>query len=478
MPEASPNPATVLIVDDEQDHAEVMSEALSRVGHRTHLAYDLADARRELSGRRFDVIVTDLVMNGRREGLDLLREAQRLTPPPPVVMVTAINDVPTSKEAIKGGAYDYIVKPLDLDEFRAVVNRAAERSLLRQQNEVLEARLGEQGGFANIVGRSAAMQRVIRTAQQVAGSDLPVLILGESGTGKELIARAIHDHSRRRKARFVPLNCAAFNESMLEGQLFGHVKGAFTGAVSDHEGVFEHASRGTVFLDEIGDMPASMQAKLLRVLENGEVVRVGTNEPRRVDVRLVSATNRDLDGLMAERRFREDLYFRVKGVSITIPPLRERREDIPLLVHVFVRQISEKYGKPIDSVAPEAQQALMNYGWPGNVRQLRQAVESTVVLAEGPVIGLRDLPAEVRGTAGAAGVAAAVTQATAAAPSSGEASGDAGVGHLAGRPIEEVEREHIRQTLELTKGNREQAAKLLGMGERTLYRKLKDYGLS
>lgn len=462
MADFSPSKSTVLVVDDEKDHAEVMCEALTRLGYKCEVANDLGGARGLLNKRKFDVIVTDLAMDGPRDGLELLTEAQRLAPPPPVILVTAHNDVPTSKEAMKQGAYDYIVKPLDLDEFRAQVNRAAERSALRQQNDVLEARV-EHSSFEGIVGKSAAIQSVIKTARQVAQSDLPVLILGESGTGKELFARAIHDASRRRKNRFVALNCAAFGESMLEGQLFGHVRGAFTNAIKDHEGVFEHANHGTVFLDEIGDMPTSMQAKLLRVLENGEVVRVGTNEPRKVDVRLVSATNRDLDALMADKTFREDLYFRIKGVTIRVPALRERREDIPLLVYAFVKQISEKYGKPIDGVSPAAQQALMNFPWPGNVRQLRQAIESTVVLAAGATIQVSDLPPELQSTSGVAASSSAA-EATRAP-------------ELGGRNLAEIERDAIVQTLEKTAGNREQAARLLGMGERTLYRKIKEYGL-
>src|SRR2546421_12563041 len=220
------------------------------------------------------------------------------------------------------------------------------------------------------------MQNGVQTARQVATSDIPVLIMGESGTGKELIARAIHNNSRRRKQRLVALNCAGLSESILEDELFGHVRGAFTGAQSDRAGRFEHADKGTLFMDEIGDMPGPMQAKLLRVLENGEVVRVGSNDPLQVDVRLISATNRKLDEMVAEKQFREDLYFRIKGITIYIPPLRERREDIPLLMHYFIQQAAEKYHKPIDGIDPEAQQVLMSYSWPGNVRQLKNAVDT------------------------------------------------------------------------------------------------------
>jgi two-component system response regulator HydG len=290
-----------------------------------------------------------------------------------------------------------------------------------------------------------------------------VLLLGESGTGKELFARAIHEASRRNKKRFVALNCAAFNESMLEGQLFGHVRGAFTNAIKDHEGVFEHANQGSVFLDEIGDMPTSMQAKLLRVLENGEVVRVGTNEPRKVDVRLISATNADLEKAIADKTFRQDLFYRIKGQTIRIPALRERREDIPLLVYAFVKQMSDKYAKPIDDVSTEARQALVSYAWPGNVRELRFAIEAAVVQTNGPVIRAQDLPTEIR----PAGTV--VTPAELPATS--------GVGDLANFTQEELNLAQIKAALARFEGNREQAAKALGMGERTLYRKIKEYGL-
>jgi two-component system response regulator HydG len=281
-----------------------------------------------------------------------------------------------------------------------------------------------------------------------------VLILGESGTGKEIIATAIHNVSRRRKHRLVAVNCAGLSESILEDELFGHVKGAFTDARSDRAGRFEAADRGTLFLDEIGDMPQSMQAKLLRVLENGEVVRVGSNDPIRVDVRIISATNKDIEAMVADRAFREDLYFRIKGVTIRIPPLRERREDIPLLVHYFLQASAKKNNKNIEAVSPEVQQLLMSYSWPGNVRQLKSTVETMVVLATGEEIGMEVVPSEIRPVPDAAQMST-----------------------LVGMTMEQAERELIRNTLKLTGGNREQAAKMLGIGERTLYRKIKEYGL-
>jgi two-component system response regulator HydG len=448
----------ILVVDDEREHAQVMCEALTRLGHKCDVTYNLAEAQNKLNRKEYDVVVTDLVMEGRREGLDVMREALRKIPPPPVVLVTAHADIPTCKQALHEGAYDFIEKPLDLDYFRAQVNRAAEKAALQKENQVLQAQVMESAGFEGIVGKSQAMQRVVGTARQVASSDIPVLIMGESGTGKELIARAIHNNSRRRKERLVALNCAGLSESILEDELFGHIKGAFTGAQSEREGRFEHADGGTLFMDEIGDMPAAMQAKLLRVLENGEVVRLGSNEPIKVDVRLISATNRNLDEMVAERKFREDLFFRINGIKITIPPLRERREDIPLLIHFFVQQSAERYGKVIDAITPDAQQVLMSHPWPGNVRQLKNVIENMVVLTTKQKLDVDSLPSDLR----------------AAVPTDHVG----GMNNLVGISIEQAEKELIRNTLKLVNGNREQAAKILGIGERTLYRKIKEYDLT
>jgi DNA-binding NtrC family response regulator len=449
--------ATVLVVDDEQDHAQVMCEALQRQGHRCDVTYNLAEAEAKLKQKNYDVIVTDLVMDGKRDGLEVLRKAKSLVPPPQVILVSAHGDIPIAVQAMNEGAYGFIEKPLDLNHFRAQVNRAAELASLHKQNQVLRDELTEQSGFEGIVGKSAGMQRVLTTARQVAASDIPVLIMGESGTGKELIARAIHYNSRRRKKRLVALNCAGLSENILEDELFGHVKGAFTGAQSEREGRFEHADGGTLFMDEIGDMPAVMQAKLLRVLENGEIVRLGSNEPIKVDVRLISATNRDLDEMVAEKQFREDLFFRIKGVTLVLPPLRERREDIPLLIHYFLQDFAAKYNREIDGIAPAAQQMLVSFSWPGNIRQLRTALENMVVLTQGKILGPESLPAEIQPGAGAEQIG--------------------GMNNLVGISIEAAEKELIRNTLKMVDGNREQAAKILHIGERTLYRKIREYGL-
>lgn len=460
MPDNDIIKSNILIVDDEEDHAQVMCEALQRLGHRCDVTYNLGEARARLEKKHYDVVVTDLRMgDSGREGLEVLEIAKNQETPPAVILVTAVNDVPTSKEAIARGAYDYITKPLDLDVLRAQVNRAAEKANLQKQNQVLREQVDVESGFEGIVGRSAAMRQVIQTARQVALSDIPVLILGENGTGKELIAKAIHTSSRRRKQRLVTMNCAGMPETILEDELFGHVKGAFTDARTERAGRFEHADKGTLFMDEIGDMPQNMQAKLLRVLENGEVVRLGSNDAIKVDVRLISATNKNVDEMVADKQFREDLYYRIKGVVINLPPLRERREDIPLLIHYFLQQLNEKYEKndhPIEGIKPEAQQILMAYSWPGNVRQLRMVLEQMVVLSQGPWLGVENLPQGIR-------------------PSSAAPAGE--MKNLAGLTIEQVEKEHIRSTLELTQGNREAAAKILGIGERTLYRKIKEYDL-
>src|SRR5688572_21977813 len=452
--------STILVVDDEEDHAQVMCEALTRQGHKCDVTYSLAEASAKLERRRYDVVVTDLMMDGRKDGLEVLNLSKRQTPAPPVILVTAHGDIPTAVRAMNEGAHSFIEKPLDLEHFRAQVSRAAERSALQRQNQVLQEQVDLTAGFEGMIGQSAAMQRVVQTARQVAASDIPVLILGESGTGKELIARAIHNNSRRRKKRLVALNCAGFSPTILEDELFGHVRGAFTDARTDRPGRFEHADRGTLFLDEIGDMPHEMQAKLLRALESGEVVRLGANEPIHVDVRLISATNKNLEQMVADKAFREDLYFRIKGVTIQVPPLRERREDIPLLIHYFLQQSAEKYAKEIEGIEPDAQQILMSYGWPGNVRQLKNVVEQMVVLSPGPKLTADSIPPDIHPAGGRLG---------------GEALG--GMNNLVGISLEQAERELIRNTLKLVNGNREQAAKILGIGERTLYRKIKEYGL-
>lgn len=448
--------AQVLIVDDEPDHAEVMSEALRRLGHVCTLVHDLPAAQDELKHGQFDLVVTDLKMDAETDGMDVLAAARQTQPGAETIMVTAHGDIPTAKQAIKGGAYEFIEKPIDLDVFRTLCTRALQTVFLRAQNSDLRGRLDEQFGFEGIIGNSPAMREVITRLKQAAPSPIPVLITGESGTGKELIAQALHNNSQRKNKRFVPLNCAGLSETLLEDELFGHVAGAFTDGKKDREGRFEYANGGTLFLDEIGDMPITMQPKLLRVLESGEVVRVGANEPKHVDVRLVSATNHTLEELVKQGKFRSDLFFRIRGMEIRLPALRERRDDVPLLVQHYVSKAARQMDKPGLAVAEDAMLALMQFDWPGNVRQLINAVQNAVIVCDGDKIEPRHLPPEIV---------------------HGEGDDSASTGDTAGMSLDQLEKHAIRDTLRATGGNRAQAAKMLGIGERTLYRKLQDYGL-
>jgi DNA-binding NtrC family response regulator len=469
--------AQVLIVEDEPDHAEVMADALRKPGHVCTIVNSVAAAMEELRLGAFDVVVTDLRMpssagrdgvapDGADAGLKVLEAARTMQPQAETIMVTAHGDVPTARAAFKQGAYDFIQKPLDLEVFRNLVNRAAQTVLLRHQNDKLKQDL-DSVAVDGMVAVSEPMRRILRTVKTVAASNIPVLITGESGTGKELIALSVHKNSKRGTQRYVAFNCAGQSESLLEDALFGHIRGAFTGADKERQGVFEYADGGTLFLDEIGDMPLTMQAKLLRVLESGEVVRLGSNESKKADVRFVAATNKDLRDAVKAGTFREDLFFRINGVHIQIPPLRDRREDIPALVRFavdkFSRQLRPETNVP--DVSDAAMMRLTSFHWPGNVRQLLNVVQNMVVTSMGDelpagqtlVLDVRHIPDDVR---------------------TADSEGESGAGgNLAGTSLEQIEKRAIRETLRLTGGNREHAAKLLGIGERTLYRKLREYGL-
>jgi len=483
--------AQVLIVEDEPDHADVMAEALRRPGHVCTIVGGVDAAIGELKGGAFDVIVTDLKMpssagahgtasDGSDAGMKVLEAARRHQPHAKTIMVTAHGDLTAQRTAlVMHGAFDFIEKPLDLELFRIRVNEAAERAAVGSEAGDL-AQLTEEGGPAGIVAGSDAMLRILRTIRTVAQSTIPVLVTGESGTGKELIARALHDEGPRSGKRFVALNCAGQSESLLEDELFGHVRGAYTGAEKDREGVFEYASGGTLFLDEIGDMPLPMQAKLLRVLESKEIVRLGSNDPRTVDVRFVSATNRGLQDMVAAGAFREDLYYRINAAHVHLPPLRDRREDIPRIVrHALARFAKEMSVSPAPEITDAALVRLSAAPWPGNVRQLLNTVQNMLVMAIGdagpgepPVLDIRHIPEEIRASwDGDAGDEAGAELGGAGGGSGG------GFGALAGKSLQELEKHAIRETLRAVRGNREQAAKQLGIGERTLYRKLKEYGL-
>jgi len=464
--------AQVLIVEDEPDHADVIADALRRPGHICTVVHGVEDAAKEIRSGRFDVIITDLRMpacagvegtnsDGSDAGMRVLDLASEHQKDAETIMVTAHGDVPTARDAFKHGAFDFVEKPLDLTVLRSVVQRAAEQAVLRADAGELKD-LVQHEGFGGIIAGAESMRKIIDTVRVVAASNIPVLVTGESGTGKELIAQAVHTNSARAKKRFVSMNCAGQAENLLEDQLFGHVRGAFTGAEKDREGVFEYANGGTLFLDEIGDMPLTMQAKLLRVLESGEVIRLGANDTKHVDVRLVSATNKDLEAMIKDGTFREDLYFRIRGNQVRLRALRERREDIPRIVrHAAAKYMKQSFpDRSVPEVSDAAMMRLTSFSWPGNVRQLLNIVHNMIVMAAGSgagVIGIEHVPDEIR--------------------EGDDSDADLSPGSLAGTSLEQLERQAIRETLKLTGGTREQTAKLLGIGERTLYRKLKEYGL-
>ena len=452
-------PIRVLIVDNDAAHAAAMSESLERVGYTCTVATSGSAGAAQLNDNLFDIVITDLVMND-VGGLDILKLAKESQPEAEVIMVTGHGTVPSAVAAMQQGAYSYLLKPLDLGQLRAVTENAAANLRLRRTNAELQQRLDEKYGFEGVVGSSPKMNEVIQLLQRIAPTNASVLIQGETGTGKELVAQSIHQNSPRKNKPFVALNCAALSENILESELFGHVKGAFTDASTDRVGKFEYAHGGTLFLDEVGDMPMATQIKLLRVLENGEITRVGSNDPVKVNVRILSATNRNLEKQIAAGTFRSDLYHRLKVVTVVLPRLVERSQDIPLLIEHFIRQFAKRHDKPIKSMSTAARRRLMAYDWPGNVRQLRNVVESMVVVDYDGVLDVDDLPVELAGPTEPLAEASATN-----------------LGTLVGQPLTEVERLFISETLKLTGGNREEAAEMLGIGERTLYRKIKEFNL-
>jgi two-component system response regulator HydG len=453
----------LLVVDNDIVHARTMGEVLGRLGHHVTVVGSGIEGSRRIEAEPFDIVVTDLMMND-IGGLEILARAKKASPETEVIVVTGHGTIPSAVSAMQQGAFTYLQKPLDMAHLRAAVEKAAEGVRLRRQNLELHRRLDEKFGFEGVIGSSPQMQGLIERLKRIAPTDATVLIQGETGTGKELVAQAIHQNSSRKTKPFVALNCAALSENILESELFGHVRGAFTDASNDRIGKFEYAHGGTLFLDEVGDMPMATQIKLLRVLESGEITRVGSNTPVSVNVRILSATNRNLEDAIASGVFRSDLYHRLKVVTIGIPPLRDRAGDIPLLIEHFVRQFARRHSKTIKGMSLPARVKLGSYAWPGNVRQLRNVIESMVVVDCDEILDVDDLPLELEPDS----------------PATPIAQGDApvGIAALVGRPLEEVEKIFIAETLKLTGGNREQAADLLGIGERTLYRKIKEYHLS
>ena len=457
--EPAPPPIRLLVVDNDEALARAMEESLAKVGYECVVATSGPEGARKIQTDTFDIVVTDLVMND-VDGMEILARSREKLPEAEVILVTGHATVPKAVEAMQQGAFNFLEKPITPGRLRAVCEKAADAVRLKRQNTELRERLDERFGFEGIIFSSSRMQAVIDRLKRIAPTDATVLISGESGTGKELIAQAIHQNSPRKGKRIVALNCAAVAENLVESELFGHVKGAYTDAHADRVGAFEFANGGTLFLDEVGDMPMSTQIKLLRVLEDHQITRVGDNKPIRVNVRVISATNRPLEEMVAAGKFRNDLYFRLKVVTVDLPPLRERSEDIVPLADHFRRQFVKRHNKAIKNISPAATKRLFAYDWPGNVRQLRNAIETMVVLDADGVLDVDDLPPELAAAAAAPGEAASL---------------GGGPAELIGRPMDEIERWAIEETLKLTSNNREEAAKILGIGARTLYRKLEKY---
>ncbi|MBU2054733.1 MAG: sigma-54 dependent transcriptional regulator, partial [Proteobacteria bacterium] len=404
----------------------------------------------------FDVVLLDIRMTV-MDGIEALTEIRKISPLVPVLIMTAFASVKTAVEALKAGAFDYLTKPLDIEELKILIEKALEHYHLRAENLVLKERLGDRFDFSRIIGRSPKMKTLLDTLAMVAPTDATVLIMGESGTGKEVAANAIHHNSPRAGQPFVKVSCAALPETLLESELFGHEKGAFTGAVSRREGRFQLAHRGTIFLDEIGEMSPALQAKLLRVLQEKEFEPLGSDRTAKVDIRVIAATNRDLEKDVREGRFREDLYYRLNVVPIVMPPLRERREDIPLLAEHFLTLCREKNRKAVKGISGKALDALVRYDWPGNIRELENSIERAVIMAREDVIGTADFPPQIRKLS--------------------RDEGKDGFGIPDGVSLAEMERALIIKTLAETGGNRTRAAEILGINRRTLQNKLKEYRL-
>ncbi len=437
----------VLVVDDEHPTRLLMEKELPRAGYAVTTAESGEEALEKVRSADFDVILLDLKMPG-IGGMEALRRIREAGAAGEVVILTGHPDVDSAIAAMKLGAYDYLTKPFKLSELEEVLRRAAERRHLQQENTALRRMVAQREPAPRLVGRSQAVEALLATVGRIAGSDANVLIQGESGTGKGLVARIVHERSGRRDGPFLVINCSGFQDQLLESELFGHEKGAFTGATAAKPGLFEVAEGGTLVLDEVGEMSPAMQAKLLQVLDSRELRRVGGTRVHRVDVRIIAATNKDLAQEVRAGRFREDLYYRLNVVSLGIPPLRERTGDIPLLIEHFLQRFGTGY--PPKALSPAAQRILTEYAWPGNVRELANTIERVLILAPGEAIGPDDLPSSIRSPRG---------------PLLGPSS------------LAELERRHIMRVLEETGGRKMQAARLLGIDIKTLNKKIKDYGI-
>ncbi len=447
----------ILVVDDDLSLRKMLDAVLTDDGYDVKEADDGHSAIEAVEDQFYDLILMDIRMT-RMGGIEALKQIKKLSPGIPVIIMTAYASVETAREALKSGAFDYLTKPLDIDELKLIVHRALRHHQLEQENRYLRERLDDRFDFGNIIGNSRAMKNLFETLAQVAPSDATVLIKGESGTGKELIANAIHQNSPRRNKPMIKVNCAALPETLLENELFGHEKGAFTGAVSKSRGRFQLAHESTLFLDEISEMTPATQAKILRALQEKEIEPVGGETTLKIDTRVITATNKILENEIKEGRFREDLYYRLNVVIIEIPPLRDRHEDIPLLAEFFLKQYVEKNRKLIKGFTPRATDVLMRHNWPGNVRELENLVERAVIMTRGDMITQDDFPSIMTVKDKSAAERNFVTS--------------------SGRTLKEAEKEIILRTLEETGGNRTHTAKILGISRRTLQLKLKEYGIN
>ncbi len=447
--------SSILIVEDEPKMLRLLDLNLSEEGYSTHTAQDADSGLKILRQEKIDLVLTDLKLPG-MDGLEFLQAVKRSGANIPVIVMTAYGTVETAVGAMKAGASDYVLKPFSIEEIKLIIRKELDSRHLREENRSLREALGQRYDFRNIVARSAKMQEVLAMVERVAATNSTVLLAGESGVGKDLIARAIHQHSRRASGPFVKINCAAIPENLLESELFGYERGAFTGAVTPKPGKFELADKGTLFLDEIGDVPGSIQAKLLRVLQEREFERLGGTKTLKVDVRLVAATNRDLRAALEQGTFREDLYYRLNVVPINIPPLREHPEDIPYLIDHFIARFGRESGKSVTGITPEAMKLLMKFHWPGNARELENILERAVALSTGPVLEVGDIHLDVS--------PAKASPSTAPFPPEGVT-------------LEQFEEEIIREALRRANGNKSQAARLLGLSRNALRYRLSNMGV-
>lgn len=445
----------ILVVDDDEITCNLLEEVLSKEGYGVDRALSGREAIDKGDGGPYDVVLTDIRML-EVDGMEVLKAYRKKSPETAIIMMTAFGSIETAIQAIKEGAYDYVSKPFKLDEIRLTIRHALEHKRLVQENFLYRQELVTKYQLDNIVGRNPQMLQLYKTIARVADSRSTVLIIGESGTGKELVARAIHFNSQRAPMPFVAVDCGSLAETLLESELFGHVRGAFTGAIASKKGLFEEADNGTCFLDEVGDISLSMQTKLLRVLQEHEIKRVGGRETIKIDVRIVAATNKNLEELVEEGKFREDLFYRLNVVSVQLPPLRERAEDIPLLASHFLKKYAAENNKPISRISPEATNHLTRYRWPGNVRELENVIERAMALSQHTVILPEDLPRRLRMEPQEADLSSFPSRIS----------------------LSELEKLYIQKVLEETGGNKKKAADILGIDRRTLYRMAARYGLT